>query len=170
MYKDIPEDLKSIVEPIIQEQSCELLDINIRHSAGEGLVRIIIDSGDGDGRVPIGALESVSREVGFQLEAVDYMSGRYRLEVTSPGLDRVLAREKDFVAAQGLEVKIQTRRPVEARKRFKGVLVGLADGVVSLQVDGSDVRIPFEEVEKANSIYQFSRDDFAGETSGAASK
>lgn len=170
MYRDIPEDLKSIVEPVIEERGCELLDVSIRPSAGEGLVRIVIDSRSGDGRVPMADLEAISREVGFQLEAADYMSGRYRLEVTSPGLDRVLAREKDFVAAEGLEVKIQTRRPVDARKRWRGVLVGIRDGIVSLKVDGTEVRIPFEEVEKANSIYQFSRDDFAGENSGAASK
>ena len=147
-----------------------MLDIDIRRSGGEGLIRVIIDSQRGDGRIPIEDLESVSREVGFQLEAADYMSGRYRLEVTSPGLDRVLAREKDFAAAEGLEVKVQTRRPVEARKRFRGVLIGLEDGVLSLRVDGSEVRIPFEEVEKANSIYEFSRDDFAGKSSGTASK
>jgi ribosome maturation factor RimP len=170
LYNDIPEDLRKIVEPVVQERGQELLDITIRRGSGEGLIRVIIDSLSGDGRVPVEDLESISREVGVQLDAVDYMSSRYSLEVTSPGLDRVLAREKDFEAAAGLEVKLQTRRPVEARKRFRGVLIGFQDGIVSLEVDGSEVRIPFEEVEKANSIYQFSRDDFAGAGSGTASK
>jgi ribosome maturation factor RimP len=100
------------------------------------------------------------------------------LEVTSPGLDRVLAREKDFVAALGSKISLETRRPIESRRRFKGVLTGFEDGVARLEVDlvggkgktKGEVQIPFREVEKANSIYQFSREDFAGESSGRVSK
>jgi len=79
-------------------------------------------------------------------------------------------------------VSLQTRRPIESRKRFKGVLTGFEDGIARLEVDvvgekggekgkaKGEVQIPFREVEKANSIYQFSREDFAGEASGRASK
>lgn len=178
MYHDIPEDLKQLVEPVVQDQGCELVDVVVRPTAGEGLIRIVIDAVDGGGRVSIQSIESISREVGDQLDAADFMKGRYRLEVSSPGLDRILAREKDFVAALGSEVKLQTRRPIESRKRFKGVLRGFEDGIARLEVADfevngevkGEVKIPFAEVEKANSIYQFSREDFAGESSGDASK
>lgn len=186
MYHDIPEDLKQIVEPVVQEHGCELVDVVVRPNLGEGLIRVVIDDIDGNGRVSIESLESISREIGDQFDAVDFMKGRYRLEVTSPGLDRILAREKDFVAALGSKVSLQTRRPIESRKRFKGVLTGFEDGIARLEVDvvgekggekggkkgkaKGEVQIPFREVEKANSIYQFSREDFAGEASGRASK
>lgn len=181
MYHDIPEDLKQLIEPIVLEHSCELVDVAVRPSAGEGQIRVVIDQVDGNGRVPIESIESIARELGDQLDAADFMTGRYRLEVSSPGLDRVLAREKDFLAALGSEVKLQTRRPIESRKRFKGVLVGFEDGIARLEVESGvvgasagskkgEVQIPFMEVEKANSIYQFSREDFAGDTSGGASK
>ena len=101
------------------------------------------------------------------------MSGRYRLEVTSPGLNRILAREKDFIAATGSQVRLQTRRPIESRKRFKGKLKSFENGIAHLEIDDekqADVQIPFAEVEKANSIYQFSREDFAGAATGEASK
>jgi ribosome maturation factor RimP len=97
-------------------------------------------------------------------------SANYRLEVSSPGLDRILAREKDFVAAVGSKVSLQTRRPIESRKRFKGMLMGFENGFARLEVESGEVQIPFGEVEKANSIYQFSRDDFAGGSTGGASK
>lgn len=174
MYHDIPEDLKQIVEPVVQDQGCELVDVVVRPTGGEGLIRVVIDRIDGNGRVSIESIESVSREVGDQLDAADFMAGRYRLEVSSPGLDRVLAREKDFVAALGSKVSLQTRRPIESRKRFKGVLTGFEDGIARLEVDNGkekgEVQIPFGEVEKANSIYQFSREDFAGDSSGGVSK
>jgi ribosome maturation factor RimP len=170
MYRDIPDNLRSLIEPIVEERGCELVDVEIRRAAGEGLLRLVIDSKTGDGRVPISTCEEVSREVEAQVDAADWMPGRYRLEVSSPGLDRVLAREKDFVAARGMQVKIQTRRPVGTRRRFKGVLVDFIDGVARVDVDGDELEIPFEEVEKANSLYQFSRDDFAGKDSGTASR
>ena len=170
MYRDIPESLRCLVEPVVEEHGCELVDVEIRRAATEGLVRLVIDSAAGDGRVPISTCEAVSREVEAQLDAADWMPGRYRLEVSSPGLDRVLAREKDFVAARGMQVKIKTRRPLGMRRRFKGVLVEFSDGVARVEVDGEELAIPFEEVEKANSLYQFSRDDFAGKPSGAASR
>ena len=159
-----------LIEPIVDECDCELVDVVVQRSASEGLVRIVIDQVSGDGRVSIGNIESVSREVEVQLDAADFMSGRYRLEVTSPGLNRILAREKDFIAAMGLEVRLQTRRPIESRKRFKGILKNFEDGIVHLEIDSAEVRIPFAEVEKANSIYEFSREDFAGERAGEASK
>ena len=121
MYHDIPEDLKMLIEPIVDECDCELVDVVLTGSANrsankgkegsgsEGLVRIVIDHVNGDGRVPMGSIESVSREVDVQLDAADFMSGRYRLEVTSPGLDRILAREKDFIAATGSEVNFKPR-------------------------------------------------------------
>ncbi len=170
MYHDIPEDLKLLVEPVVQECDCELVDVVVRRSTAEGLIRIVIDQVSGDGRVSIESIESIAREVEVQLDAADYMSGRYRLEVSSPGLDRILAREKDFVAALGSKVSLQTRRPIESRKRFKGILMGFEDGIARLEVESGEVQIPFGEVEKANSIYQFSRDDFAGGSSGGASK
>jgi ribosome maturation factor RimP len=191
VYHDIPEDLKRLVEPIVQEYDCELVDITARPStAAEGSIRIVIDQMSGDGRVSIENIEAISREVAVQLDATDYMSngnskdnsketskdkpndraGNYRLEVSSPGLDRILAREKDFVAAVGSKVSLQTRRPIESRKRFKGMLMGFENGFARLEVESGEVQIPFGEVEKANSIYQFSRDDFAGGSTGGASK
>jgi ribosome maturation factor RimP len=77
-------------------------------------------------------------------------------------LDRVLAREKDFTAACGLEIKVKTRRPLNGRRRFKGVLLGFEDGVARVSMDDAETEIPFEEIEKANTIYQFSRADFDG--------
>ena len=106
----------------------------------------------------------MSREIETQLDAADWMTGSYRLELTSPGLDRVLSREKDFALAceNGSEVRIRTRRPLEGRRRFTGVLIAFAAGTVRLQSDGSELSIPFDEIEKANIVYKFTSADFKG--------
>ena len=73
----------------------------------------------------------------------------------------MLAREKDFSAACGHEVKIETRRPIEGRRRFRGELVAFDGGRVQVRVDGKPIEIPFAEVSKANQVYHFTSADFA---------
>ena len=124
-------------------------------------MRVTIDRVEGDGRVPVERCALISREIGTQLDAADVVAGSYRLEVSSPGLDRLLAREKDFAAACGGEVKLKTRRPLEGRRRFRGRLIEFGDGIAKLDVEGREFEIPFCEIERANSMYQFSREDFA---------
>ena len=126
------------------------------------MVRVTVDNGSGDGKVPLSSLVGLSREVETQLDAADWMRSSYRLEVTSPGLDRTLAREKDFVAACAVasEVKVRTRRPIDGRRRFSGELVAFEGRTVLLASEGVELAIPFDEIEKANTVYKFTSADF----------
>jgi ribosome maturation factor RimP len=167
VYRDIPEDLRSLIEPVAESHGCELVNVESNMgSSRSGLLRIVIDRKESDGRVAVELCAEISREIGTQLDANDAIPGSYNLEVSSPGLDRVLAREKDFAAACGQEIKLKTRRPVGGRRRFKGRLLEFSEGVAVLMVDGEHYPIPFVDVEKANSMYQFSRADFAQSEKG----
>ena len=162
MYRDIPKDLRRLIEPVVEDHDCELVDVEtVMGSPRAGLLRITIDRKECDGRVAVERCAEISREIGTQLDANDAMSSSYHLEVSSPGLHRMLSREKDFAAACGQEVKLKTRRPLDGRRRFKGRLLDYRDGIVRLLVDGLEFEVPFAEVEKANSMYEFSRADFA---------
>jgi ribosome maturation factor RimP len=161
VYRDIPEELRMLIEPVVEGSGLELVDVMITRGGRPQLLRVTIDTPQGDGRVSVERCADVSREIETQLDATDVVSGEYRLEVSSPGLDRLLAREKDFAAACGSEVQIETRRPLDGRRRFRGRLLEFDRGVAKLTVDGREVDIPFEEVAKANTVYQFTRADFA---------
>ncbi len=161
MYRDIPAELGSLVEPVVADHGLELVDLDLIRGRGPWLVRVIVDTLDGDGRVSIERCAALSRELGSQLDAVDAIPARYTLEVSSPGLDRRLSREKDFRAACGSEVWIETRQPLDGRRRFRGQLLAFDGGTAQVSVDGREVAIPFDAVSKANTIYQFSRADFA---------
>lgn len=161
IYRDIPDPLRALIEPVVDEHDCELVDVEITRPHGPGALRVVVDSRAGDGRVSIERCAAISRELSTLLDATDFMPGPYRLEVSSPGLDRVLAREKDFEAAVGREIRAQTRRPLEGRKRYRGRLVSFEAGVLKMEVDGELAAIPFEEIEKANTIYEFTSADFA---------
>jgi ribosome maturation factor RimP len=162
VYLDIPENLRRLIEPVVEDHGCELVDVESNMgSTRSGLLRITIDRKESDGKVAVERCAEISREIGTQLDANDAIVGSYSLEVSSPGLDRLLSREKDFAAACGQEVKLKTRRPVGGRRRFKGRLLEFSEGVAVLFVDGERYEVPFADVEKANSMYQFSRADFA---------
>lgn len=154
-----------MIEPVVDEHDCELVDVEVARNRGTGLLRITVDNPNGDGQVAITRCVSISREIETLLDAADSMPGAYQLEVSSPGLDRVLGREKDFVAAIHQEVKLRTRRPIEGRKRYRGRLISFESGALKIDVDGEEVLIPIDDVEKANSIYEFTSADFAKESS-----
>jgi len=151
-----------VIEPVVEEHGLELVDIERVGGKNATLLRITVDTPALDGRVNIERCAELSREVGTLIEASGIIEGAYRLEVSSPGLDRKLAREKDFVAALGSSVLVETRMPLEGRKRFQGVLKELREGLVLLELDGREVTIPFSEVRKASKVYEFSSADFAG--------
>lgn len=161
MYRDIPEDLKRLIEPVVDDAGLELVDVSVLRGGRPWRLRIIVDTHVSDGRVPVDRCAEVSREIATQLDAADAISVAYHLEVSSPGLDRILAREKDFAHACGSAVKLETRQPLDGRKRFKGRLMAFDAGVARLDLDGNEVGIPFAEVAKAQVVYEFTNADFA---------
>jgi ribosome maturation factor RimP len=87
----------------------------------------------------------------FTVEGVDYE----RLEISSPGLDRVVKKEADFVRFAGQKVQIKVRVPMVGRKNFVGVIGELKDGILQLDVDGSPVAIELSNVDKARLVPTF---------------
>src|SRR5262249_12876369 len=139
----------------------ELVDVEVRRGRPPWLVRITIDTRAGDGRVPVDRCADVSREVGTQLDAEDAIERTYRLEGSSPGLSRGLARRRDVAAACGCEVSLETRRPLEGRRRFRGRLASFDAKVARVLVDGATFEIPFDEVARAHRVYDITAADFA---------
>ena len=89
------------------------------------------------------------------------MDVRYTLEVTSPGLDRVLGREKDFESVCGETVKLETRELKFGSRKFRGKLMTFVDGDATLLVDGTQRVIPFADVIRANKVYEYTSEDFS---------
>ena len=170
MYRDIPEELKTLIEPIVIDHGLELMDADLVRGRGPWQLRVVVDTPAGDGAVSVERCADVSRELGTQLDASEAIDHAYTLEVSSPGLDRLLAREKDFVAAaadSGSDVKIETRVPLDGRRRFRGRLVGFDGQTARVSVDGREFAIPFAQVAKAHVVYPFSAADFAPRRSGS---
>lgn len=161
MYRDIPDGYRGLIEPIVMDYGFELVDVELRQGRAPWGVRVVVDTSQADGRVPVDRCAELSREIAVALDAADLIQSRYTLEVSSPGLDRTLAREKDFHAACGTQVRIETREPVEGRRRFKGKLLAFDGEVAEVEVDGEPREVPFAAIARARIEYQFTKDDFA---------
>lgn len=134
-------DLQTLIEPTLAGMGYEMVALE---RVGRGLLRLYIDKPEG---INLDDCVKVSNQLTrlFMVENVDYD----RLEVSSPGLDRPLVKEADFVRFAGQRANIRLHAPLEGRKRFTGVLMGLTDGVLQLEMDGVVVAIPLVEVDSA---------------------
>lgn len=134
-------DLQALIEPTLNGMGYEMVAIE---RAGRGLVRVFIDGPNG---INLDDCVKVSNQLTrvFMVENIDYD----RLEVSSPGLDRPLVKEADFVRFNGERALVKLHAPIEGRKRYTGLIKGLQDGVLQMDVDGAQVAIPLIEVDSA---------------------
>lgn len=142
-------DLQALVESTLQGLGFELVDLEI--SQRGKLLRVFMDKAGG---VNIDDCALVSNHLS-RLLAVELDYDYDRLEVSSPGLDRPLKKESDFVRFAGQKVQLKVRIPLEGRKNFVGILQGMADGAVQLDVDGVATQIQLSNIEKARLVPQF---------------
>lgn len=134
-------DLQALIEPTLAGMGYELVALE---RVGRGLLRLYIDQPAG---ITLDDCVRVSNQLTrlFMVENVDYD----RLEVSSPGLDRPLVKEADFVRFAGQRVQVRLHAPLDGRKRFIGLLLGLENEVLKLDMDGVQVDIPLMEVDSA---------------------
>lgn len=148
--------IESLVMPILNDLGMELVDLEYKREGRSSALRLFIDK---PGGVTLDDCAAVSREVGAILEVDDPIGTAYRLEVSSPGIDRPLKKPADFERFAGQLIKLKTRGLIDPderghrRKTFLGELLGLDGGMVRLrQTDrrGGEIAIPLEEIDKAN--------------------
>lgn len=140
------------MEPILEEMGYELVDVEYVSIYGRWILRLFVDK---EGGVTIGDCARISEELGDLIDVKEIIRHEYNLEVSSPGLDRPLKKEKDLSRGLGKRVKIRMTTPLEGRRNFTGVLLRYGDGILHLDVDGQEVALPWPDVAKANLIYEF---------------
>ena len=140
------DQLGELLTPVVAGLGYELWELEFAPRAGGGLLRLYIDSPAG---ISLDDCERVSRAVSGTLDAADPIPGAYTLEVSSPGLDRVLRTPAHFERFTGERVKLEMMQPVEGRKRFAGRLTKVAGGEITLELENGAVRLPIDDIHKA---------------------
>ena len=140
-------DVVKLVETTVNGLGYELVDFE---RSGRGMLRVFIDKPDG---ISVDDCQTVSNQLTrlFLVENIDYD----RLEISSPGLDRPLKKEADFVRFAGEKVQLKLRMPQAGRKNFAGVIGEVNDGILQLDVDGSQVSVELSNLDKARLVPTF---------------
>ena len=136
--------LMDLLEPVVANLGFELADLELHLSRGRGLVRLFIDAAAG---VTVDDCETVSRQVSSVLDVADPMPGGYSLEVSSPGLDRRLAKPEHFDRFAGSEVQVRLRRLIDGRRRLQGTLMARNGETIEVRSGEAVIRIPLAEVD-----------------------
>jgi ribosome maturation factor RimP len=146
-------DIAALIEPAL-------------HDMGFRLVRVAVSGRDGttvqimaerpDGTISVEDCADISRNLSPLLDAHDPISGQYTLEISSPGIDRPLARASDFEVWAGHVAKIETKELVAGRKRFRGIIQGLAGSAVRMEVPadqgGPEINLPIAQISEARLV------------------
>jgi ribosome maturation factor RimP len=155
--------LEQLIDPICRTHGVELVDVRYLREPGGAVIRVIIDREapglDVGSGVSLEDCAAVSRDASAALDVHDDMlpAGAYRLEVSSPGLERPLVKLGDFERFSGREVKVRTRTPIDRQRRFHGRLLGVSDQSIELDQDGRVLLIPHEDIAQAKLVYRFSK-------------
>jgi ribosome maturation factor RimP len=138
--------LQILVEPVVNGLGCELWGTEFLSGSGRDLLRVYIERAGG---VSLDDCERVSRQLGAVLDVEDPYGGPYTLEVSSPGVDRLLFRLDQFPGYAGELVELRLRSAFEGRRKFKGILQGIEGEDVVIRVDDHEYLLPHSAIEKA---------------------
>ncbi|MEM9304920.1 MAG: ribosome maturation factor RimP [Pseudomonadota bacterium] len=149
----VKDQVEALLQPVIEDLGYEFVGLELNPHASNGMLRIYID--EPEQGVGLEDCERVSREVSAQLDVHDPIKGQYNLEISSPGMDRPLFTLEHFERFSGEVVALSALAPVEGRRKFKARIVGVDDGTVVLDQDGTEYRVPHANVAKARLVPEF---------------
>jgi ribosome maturation factor RimP len=148
----LEQKIADIARPIVEDEGFDLICVRIVGEGNSQNVQIMAENPETK-KIGLDECARVSKAVAAVLDVEDPINGAYRLEVSSPGIDRPLVREKDFEDYAGFEAKIEINMPNEnGQKRFRGRIKGIENSLVSLDTDAGEVEIPFNALAKAKLV------------------
>lgn len=151
--------VRSLVEPAIVAEGCQLVYLQLVQGARRAILRLFVDRKEGDGLIELGTLERLNRLLGDLLDVEDehrgLFRGQYNLEVSSPGLDRPLAKRSHFEAQKGKRVKVKTRVKVGNARSFSGHLLAVDDDGIRVGEGEGGTQLGWRDLETAHVVFEF---------------
>jgi ribosome maturation factor RimP len=142
-------EVEPLLETELESRGIEVVDVQYKSQGGRWVLQVFIDTPEG---VDLDTCQKTSELISGILDQKDIIPGHYALEVSSPGLDRVLKKPRDFIRFKGSEVRLKTHQAVAGRKNFKGVLLGFEGGYIIIEQDGNTIDIPEGNIYQARLV------------------
>ena len=141
--------LAELLNPILEDLGFEM--VRVRLSNGNpSTLQIMADRLDG--QIGVDELAEINTSVGTVLDVEDPIPENYTLEISSPGIDRPLTRKKDFDSFQGFEAKVETTELIDGRRRFRGVLAGVNNDEILINLEEGTVGLKFTWLSEARLV------------------
>ena len=147
----VTQSVIELIEPGLLAKGIELVDVEFKKEGKNWVLRVFIDK---EGGVTLEDCQKISSLVGDLIEVEEVIEPAYTMEVSSPGLNRVLKKEKDFIRFSGKKIGVQCHAPLNGRKKFTGILKDFKNQSIHLEVDGQLQTIPINRVAKANLVIE----------------
>ena len=144
--------IQKVVIPAIEKREVDLVDLEYLQEGGYLYVRIFIEKPEGD--ITLEDCGSLSNEIDEAIDAL--IPHKFFLEVSSPGVERPLKKETDFVRFNGEKIKVSLKHKLNDNKNFEGIIEDFKDETLFLNIKGEILEIPFKEIKKANIVFDFS--------------
>lgn len=150
------EQIRAVLEPVLRRLGYELWDVDSGRGPDGVILRITID---GIGGVTVDDCARVSRELGPTLDVEDLMGGRYSLEVSSPGLERILRTEEHFRRVIGSRVRLRLAPPKEGRRNLDGRVVAVEAGCVAIEEGDQLFHILLPSIQRAQVVFDWAENN-----------
>ena len=134
----IEERVEGLIKNKVEELGYNLYDVQYSKEGKDYFLRVFIDKQEG---IDLTDCEKVSNEINEKLDEADYIKEQYYLEVSSPGIERILRKEKHFEEAQGKEIEIKLFKPIEKQKEYIGILQKWDENTIYLQIEENEIQI-----------------------------
>lgn len=150
--QDICSEVSFLLTDYLKEHNLELYKVEYKKEGPDWVLRVYPDKpADATTEyVSIEECEELNRYLSDRLDETDIIDRSYNLEVSSPGLDRELVKETDFIRFAGRQVELKTYEQINGSKNFEGTLIGKDDNLVIIKTDDEELKVPFEKISKIN--------------------
>ena len=148
---DVKEKIRQLAEPVVAFEGMELVHVECIKMHTRWIIRLFLDK---EGGIALDDCANISNQLGDIFDIREVINGSYTLEVSSPGFDRPISRDEDFLKYRNSSVDIKTGVKIEGSKNFHGILVDFIEEsgrkFVLVEVAGKVYRIPRQDIVKAN--------------------
>jgi ribosome maturation factor RimP len=148
--------LAELIAPLVEDLSFEFWGVEFQTQKDMSLLRVYIESTDDEGGISVDDCAKVSRELSLILDVEEPIKTHYRLEVSSPGMERPLFTLAQYQRYVGHQIKLKLRFAFEGRKKFNGQLVAIENDELQIQDGEFEYCLPFETVQQGRLVPQFS--------------
>jgi ribosome maturation factor RimP len=138
-------NLAQLIEPVVTALGYELVAVEHRRGTRSSLLRVYIDSPEG---ISVDDCSRVSHQLSGVLDVEEPIAGQYTLEVSSPGLDRLLVKPQDYQRFAGQMVKVRLHGLLEGRRKLVGMLKGMEQDQVIIEEEGKEWRLALHDIEQ----------------------